>query len=129
MPKSPEKVEVNALRKEREFWLDQASIATAHTEEAKYYMHRVELCERDLAVYEVPFMLPEQVEINALRKEREFWLSQAAYTVQAERFEYFMAKAEQSEAQLEEYSEELRFLESLTAPSVQPSDALIEMPF
>ena len=57
---------------------------------------------------------PEQVEVNAARYER---------------YEYYMKKAEQAEAQLEEHSEELRFLESLTAPSVQPSGALIVQPF
>ena len=51
-----EEIEVNALRKERKFWLDQASDPTVHAEEAEYYMHRVELCERDLAVYDIEFI-------------------------------------------------------------------------
>ena len=63
MPTFPEmlteEVEVNALRKERAFWLDQASDPTVHAEEAEYYMHRVELCERDLAVYDITFTSPE----------------------------------------------------------------------
>ena len=75
-------------------------------------------------------MSPEQAEINALRKELNFWLSQASDpTAHTEEYGYYVHRAELSAAQLEEYSEELRFLESLTAPSVQPSGALIVQPF
>ena len=125
-----EEIEVNALRKERKFWLDQASDPTVHAEEAEYYMDKAMLCERHLTDYEVPFMSPDQAKINALRKQCEFWLNQVSDPiVPAVDAEYYMGKARLCAAQLKEYGEELRFLESLIAPTVQPSGALIVQPF
>ena len=67
MPTFPEmlteEIEVPALRKERAFWLDQASDPTVHAEEAEYYMDKARLCERHLAVYDIEFI--------SLESERE----------------------------------------------------------
>ena len=63
MPTFPEmlteEIEVPALRKERKFWLDQASDVDALEEESNYYMEKARLCERDLAVYDITFTSPE----------------------------------------------------------------------
>ena len=72
-------------------------------------------------------MLPDEVKVKvaALRKERESWLSQALDSSEeyegyeeSEQYEYCMNKAEQCEAQLDEYEEHLRCSPS-RAPTVQ----------
>ena len=59
MPMLTEEVEVIALCRERQFWLDQASDVDAQEEQIEYYMDRARLCERDLAVYDITFTSPE----------------------------------------------------------------------
>ena len=56
MPMLPEQIEVNALRKERNFWLNQASDVDVHAEESDYYTAKVELCEHQLAEYDIEFI-------------------------------------------------------------------------
>ena len=62
-------------------------------------------------------MLPDEVKVAALRKEREFWLDRAS--ISTVEFEYYMEQAEKCEAQLPEYDVEFMLLESERAPTVQ----------
>ena len=70
-------------------------------------------------------MLPDEVKVNALRKERKFTEVKAP---RYERYKHYLKKAEQAEAQLDEHSVEFMFLESSRAPSVQPSGASSRAP-
>ena len=59
MPMLPEQVEINALRKERNFWLNQASDVDVQAEESDYYTAKAELCEHQLAEYDIEFIALE----------------------------------------------------------------------
>ena len=56
MPMLPEEVKANALREERESWLNRASISTV---EFEHYMEQAEQCEAQLPEYDVEFMFLE----------------------------------------------------------------------
>ena len=71
-------------------------------------------------------MSPDEVKVNALRKERKFTAVKAP---RYERYKHYLKKAEQAEAQLDEHSEEFMFLASSRAPAVQPSGAPTVQPF
>ena len=67
MPMYDEEVEVNALFKERKFWLDEANDVDALEEEIRYYMEKARLCERELAVYDIEFMFLESERAPAVQ--------------------------------------------------------------
>ena len=70
-------------------------------------------------------MLPDEVKVNALRKERKVTTVNAA---RYERYKYYLKKAEQAEAQLAEYDIEFIALESERLALAAALDC-VELPF